>query len=127
MEDSVAVVIRSFQAGTGKDGKKFDSEYFSNIVVSTIRRLLRAEEIVKTIVVVTNGEEGNPLAEHKNKDGEYPTIAALKAIFPKEINEKFIIPHVCKRWGPNPGSTIALNQGAEIACKNTSANWILNL
>lgn len=64
----VAIVTRSFQAGTGKNGKKFDSENFSEKVAKPIARLLKFNEIIGTIIIAVNTEKGNRLAEIINVD-----------------------------------------------------------
>jgi len=120
--DKVAVVARSFQAGTGENGKPFDGELFERLVAEPIDRLLRAE-VVQNIIVVVNCEPGNKLAELPGR-GIPPTVKALFDRFTKKYGSK-ITPSICTDWGPNPGSGIALNQGLEMA-KQKNMEWVLN-
>ncbi|MBA7619625.1 hypothetical protein ES703_26964 [subsurface metagenome] len=124
--EKVIVVARSFQAGTGEGGKEFDPGVFEKQVATPIRRLLKFEDVVKGIIVVTNGETGNLLAEIPNAEGITPTMRAITQMFSHEVTNGRIITHLCTNWGPNPGSAIALNEGLEIAKKEKDINWILN-
>jgi len=124
MNRKVVVITRSFQIGTGGRGRKFDAKVFACKVAIPIIKLLRFEEIVEKIIVVTNGESGNRLAENM-EDGRTPTITALEETFPREISSGKIHGHICRNWGPNSGSAIALNEGAEIA-RQSNVEWIMN-
>lgn len=121
--EKVAVVARSFQAGTGEGGKPFDKEMFERLVASPISRLLKAE-VVQEIIVVINTEPGSKLAEIVSA-GISPTKQALKDRFPEETRSERIRILYCDNWGPNPGSAIALNYGLDIACKK-GVKWVLN-
>jgi hypothetical protein len=123
--EQVVVVTRSFQAGTGKNGKPFDTEWFAKKVAHPISRLIKFDEVIRSIAVVINAEPNNPLAEIQTK-GLTPTMNALRDRFPEEIKEKRIIPHLCTSWGPNPGSGNALNEGADIARKSPDIKWVLH-
>ncbi|MCK5466045.1 hypothetical protein KAI56_00920 [Candidatus Parcubacteria bacterium] len=112
----VTVVTRTFQAGTGPDGKEFDTDYFSEKVARPIRNLLAgSEEVVERIIVVVNAEKGNPLAEGIYNNGQTPSERAFIEAFPEEVRDDKIIIHLCHDWGNNPGSGNALNEGMEIA------------
>lgn len=121
--EKVVVVARSFQTGTGEGGKAFDAQVFERQVARPISRLLK-DDSVKNIIVVVNGELGSKLAELSNKNGDTPTMLALRERFPNETNR--IITVLCTDWGPNPGSAIALNKGLEIASKDPNIKWVLN-
>ena len=123
--EKVMVVARSFQAGTGEGGKVFDAEIFEKRVALPIKRLLRANEVGRLIVVV-NGEPGNRLAERQDDQGVTPTMAAIRNYFPEAVRSKRIIVSLCVDWGSNPGSATALNQGLDIARGLENAKWILN-
>ena len=125
MSEKVTVVARSFQAGTGGNGKIFNADQFGQKVARPIRTLLRFPEVIQSIIVVTNGEKGNRLAENYIADGVTPTIQALQDTFPEEVKNGLIIPHVCTDWGANPGSGNALNDGWKIADNNNS-EWVMN-
>lgn len=119
----VTIVTRSFQAGTGGSGKKFDTDFFAERVAKPIKTLLRFPEVIKKIIVITNGERGNPLAENFISAAKTPTIRAIRETFVEEVAEGLIIPYLCCNWGKNPGSGTALNEGAEIA---GDVKWVLN-
>lgn len=122
--DKVAVVARSFQAGTGQGGKPFDKEIFERLVASPISQLLKSQ-IVRNIIVVVNTEPGNKLAEIAS-NGVSPTKQALSDRFPAETGPNKMIVTGCENWGPNPGSAIALNKGLEIAENLPEIKWLLN-
>lgn len=122
--ERVSVVVRSFQAGAGDGGKIFNKEIFERMVASPISRLLKTK-VVQNIIVVVNGEEGNKLAELPS-GGITPTIKAVFERFPNECASERIIRSVCTKWGPNPGSAIALNWGLDIAREKSETKWILN-
>lgn len=122
--EKVNVVARSFQAGTGTSEKPFKMEDFLDRVANPIKNLLRFHESVGSIIVVTNGEKGNRLAEIFSDDGKTPTVRALEETFPKEVENGTIIPHICMNWGPNPGSGNALNEGMKIATGDGS-KWVM--
>lgn len=122
--EKVAVVARSFQAGTGEKGKQFDQELFERLVASPISRLLKAAAVEKIIVVI-NTEPGSKLAEIVS-NGVSPTMQALKDRFPEEMHSERIKTIYCDNWGPNPGSAIALNIGWSFAETLTGINWVLN-
>ncbi len=112
----VTVVTRTFQAGTGPDGKEFDTDYFLEKVARPIRNLLTgSEEVVERIIVVVNAEKGNPLAEGTYSNGQTPSTLALMEVFPEEIKSGRMIILVCHKWGRNPGSGEALNHGIRTA------------
>ncbi|MBI2450006.1 MAG: hypothetical protein HYV47_00560 [Candidatus Nealsonbacteria bacterium] len=124
--EKVVVITRSFQSGTGEGGKPFNGEIFENGLVRPLRRLLKFDEVVQTIVVVINGESGNPLAEIPNSAGLTPTMIALQETFSKEIEEKRLLLVLDHKWGPNPGSATALNQGFREIAEKISFEWVLN-
>ncbi len=115
---AITVVTRSFQTGTGGVGKKFNAEFFKEKVAKPIRKLLRFQETVKRIVVVTNGDLRSNLAENLIGKNITPTVAALRETFPEEVACKRIITMVCLDWGKNPGSGNALNMGLEFTQKD---------
>ncbi len=120
---NATIITRSFQSWTGVNGKEFDEKSFAEKVASPIRELLNFQNI-QNIVVVTNGEKGNRLAEIVTNN-ECPTTLAIKKYFPEEIESRKIIPHICYNWGKNPGSGEALNEG--LRCAETfSSKWVLN-
>lgn len=119
----VAVVARSFQAGSGVGGKEFDKEAFAKKVAKPIRDLLGYKN-VGTIIVLTNGQSGHKLAEIVTND-KTPTILALEETFSEEIENGRLLPYVCANWGNNPGSGEALNQGAKLA-QEMGYEWCLN-
>lgn len=109
-------VARTFQAGTGPNGKEFNTDYFSEKVTGPIKDLLAgSEKVVSGIVVVVNTEKNNPLAEGIYDSGQTPSTLALMETFPEEISNGRMIVHLCHNWGNNPGSGNALNEGIEIA------------
>jgi len=122
--EKVAVVTRSFQAGTGQGGKIFDREIFENMVARPISRLLKAD-VVRKIIVVINTETGSKLAEIVN-GGISPTAEALRDRFSAETQSGRIKILYCDNWGPNPGSAIALNKGLDYAETLPDINWILD-
>ncbi len=119
MEQTVAIA-RTFQRGAGAEGNDFDLRQFQGHVVRPIRRILEAESI-QAVVVVSNGtpkdKPGGHLAEVVDDDGMTPTMRALSEAFPSEIKIGRVISHLCRKWGANPGSAKALNEGAGIARK----------
>lgn len=122
--EKITVVARSFQAGTGKEeGKVFDENIFKDKVAKPINNLLRFTEVIKSIVIVTNGEAGNKLAEVIGSDSKTPTIRMLEKTFPGEIKSGKIIPHICQNWGNNPGSATALNEGLALSPTIWSMCW----
>jgi hypothetical protein len=123
--NKMAIVVRSFQAGTGEGGKPFDKEIFERQVAKPISRVLRSDA-VKNVIVVINGDEGSSLAEIKSGDGMTPTLRALQDRFPDECGAGLITARVCTNWGPNPGSAIALNWGLEIVKNGADVPWVLN-
>lgn len=118
----VTVITRSFQPGA--DANTFDVGRFDTKVASPIESLL-AFPIVDKVIVISNGESGNKFAECMVEAGKTPTVLALERRFFKQISDGRIVAHICKSWGPNPGSATALNEGAEVA-KQDGAKWILN-
>lgn len=121
---NLTVVTRSFQAGTGgESGKVFDEKVFDQKVAQPIANLLRFSEVVGNIVVVTNGEANNKLAEIIGDDNKTPTVRMLEKKFPTEIQSGKIIPHICKDWGNNPGSATALNEGLILSPTPWSMCW----
>ncbi len=116
------MVTRSFQAGAaGFEGKSFDMSQFQKKVAEPINVLLRFPEVVGNIVVTTNGEAGNKLAEIIGPDGKTPTVRAFEEVFPSEVSSGKIILRVCADWGKNPGSGNALNEGIALA----TGQWVM--
>jgi hypothetical protein len=120
----LTVVARSFQAGTGGAGKSFDSALFADKVANKIRNMLRFSELVKVVVIVTNGDAKSPLAENV-ENGVTPTVAALLGTFPDEVSSGMLIPHICTDWGNNPGSGNALNEGIRIAHDKHFGDYVM--
>lgn len=125
-EKRVSVVTRTFQPGTGPGGKDFDSDYFSKRVKKPIENLLQFDEAVKRVVVVVNGEEQSKLGEIPDENGYTPSIYALKEAFSEAIDNGRMIIKLCKNWGPNPGSAVALNEGLELVKAQGDTSWVLN-
>lgn len=125
-ERRVSVVTRTFQPGTGPGGKDFDSDYFSKRVKKPIEDLLKFDEAVKRVVVVVNGEEQSKLGEIPDEDGYTSSMYALKEAFSGAIKKDRMIIKLCKNWGPNPGSAVALNQGLKLVQAQGDTPWILN-
>ncbi len=121
---ALTVITRSFQAGTGGQGKSFDPVLFANKVARPLRNILRFSEVVRAVVVVTNGDPKSPMAENA-EDGVTPTIAALRETFPNEITDGSLIPLTCENWGRNPGSGNALNDGIRIAEERYPGNYVM--
>lgn len=123
--ERVIVVTRSFQRGVGGEkGKPFDACEFEQKVALSIKRLLK-DEVVKSIVVMVNGEPGNRLAEIQTQ-GETPTMTAMLDYFPEAIKSGRIIVSLCTNWGDNVGSGTALNEGLKIAQGQNDIKWVLN-
>lgn len=121
--EKVIINTRSFQGG--KDAGNFDHQKFIKTVADPIRKLITNHlEVIDRIVVTTNGEPGNKLAEVV-ENGKTPTMIALEKNFPDEVIRGIIVPCLCADWGQNPGSATALNVGLEIAVAN-NAKWLLN-
>lgn len=121
--EKINIIIRSYQAGA--DDNSFDVKFFEDRLVKNIKNLLNYPEIINSIVVVTNGEEGNPLAEKIIADNVTPTVKNLEKFFPQEVKAGIIVPFISKIWGKNPGSGDALNQGLEIL--KDKCKWVLML
>ncbi len=121
----VTCIVRSFQAGTGENGKLFDEYLFEKKVQNPIRRLFQTTKtVIGDLIILVNTEIGNPLAEIIDSNGKTPTQIAFEKSFPNEITSGKIVVHLCKKWGDNPGSATALNTGLEIA-NNNNAKWVL--
>lgn len=118
--EKVAVVTRSFQSGAA-----FYQSLFDEKVAVPIRKLLRYDDVVEGLVVVVNGEAGNPLAEVVDVEGESSTTRALKHAFAQEYAQGRLQIILARQWGSNPGSATALNAGVDFAKQQWEAQWIL--
>lgn len=103
------IVTRVFQAGATAD--TYNRSTFET-VVSALRRNL-ASENVDRIIVVTNVEAGNKLAEIVDQDGVAPTARYIKEAFASEGDRVMVMQ--CANWGKNPGSAAAVTYGAKQA------------
>lgn len=121
--EKINIMIRSFQSGADEDS--FDFKFFEDRLVKNIKNLLNYPEIINKIIVITNGEEGNPLAEKIIGDNLTPTVKNLKKVFPQEVESGLIVPFISMSWGNNPGSGDALNQGLKTI--DDECKWILML
>lgn len=93
--ERVILVARSFQAGTGGVDKEFDADLFEKAVALPISRVLKAEEVVQSVVVIVNGEPFNHLAEIKDSKETTPTMIAIQERFPGEIVSGRVIVNLC--------------------------------
>lgn len=121
--EKINIIIRSYQPGA--DEKSFDFDFFESRLVKNIRNLLNYPEIINKILVIANGDESSPLAEKMIGDNLTPTIKNLEKVFPQEIKDGVIVSLVSKKWGNNPGSGDALNQGLDFL--GESSKWVLML
>lgn len=121
--EKIDIIIRSYQAGADEDS--FDFDFFESRLAKNIKNLLNYPEIINKILIVTNGEEGNPLAEKFIGENLTPTVKNLKKVFPQEVESGVIVPFISKKWGKNPGSGDALSQGLKFL--GESSKWVLML
>lgn len=114
--------MRTFQVGTGAEGKEFDWQYFSKIVACQINDLFKLKTI-EGIVVVINGDQQNSLTEVIGNDGKTPSVRAMEKTFSEEIANGKIFVQLCRNWGYSS----ALNEGVKIARDKFNAELILTL
>jgi hypothetical protein len=117
----ITLITRSFQSGAGK-GVEFDDIYFESNVVKPIKNILTFKNI-KQIMIISNGDQRINFSEALLDKNRTPTITAFEIHFANEIRSNRIICHTSTNWGENPGSATALNEGIEIARKET--DWVL--
>ncbi len=129
---TVSIVCRWFQIGADlfcKDGylKAFNATDFETRLAAPLRRFMRAMgSEVKSIVIVSNGDNRFGLGERVDPHGLTPTVYAIRNAFREEVAQGFIRTVVDPLWGNNAGSAHALNVGWELAAKEDRATHILS-
>lgn len=105
----LTVISRLFQAGA--TDQSYDMAKFAG-AVKAFRKILVSDE-VERLIVVTNTEAGNKLAEVVDAEGMAPTTLAIRSEFADEGDRVVAIQY--DHWGKNPGSAMAVTYGCEKA------------
>ncbi len=101
------VVTRVFQAGVSLEN--YDHSRLEPVIKS-LKRILASEEVAG-LIVVTNTEPNNHLAEIPDQNGKSPTQSILEEKLP-DSRISFVS---CVEWGKNPGSANAVSDGCKVA------------
>ncbi len=129
---AVSIVCRWFQIGADlphRDGylKAFNPQDFETRLAAPLRRFMRTMgSEVKSIVIVSNGDNRFGLGEWIDPRGSTATVYAVRHVFANEVANGFIRTVVDPLWGNNAGSAHALNVGWELAAKEDGATHILS-
>lgn len=115
----ISIVTRLFQAGANTES--FKQEVFDK-AAQAIRRLLTSSE-VEGVVIVTNIEAGNKLAEIVDGEGLAPTTRAAHKAFASEGERVTVVQ--CEDWGRNPGSAHAVTVGCQEAIRHFGSDHIM--
>lgn len=116
---AVTIVVRLFQAGTNKEAYK--QEVFER-AARAMRALLASNE-VRGMIVVTNTEPGNRLAEIVDDEGLAPTTRAVHKAFAEDLERVTVVQ--CEDWGRNPGSAHAVTVGCQEAIRRFDSDHIM--
>ncbi len=115
----ISVISRLFQAGA--TDQSYDMAKFAS-AVKAFRNILRSDE-VERLIVVTNTEAGNKLAEVVNVEGMAPTTLAVQSEFAAEGNRVVVVQY--DHWGKNPGSAMAVTYGCQEAIRLGAKSGIM--
>lgn len=115
----VTVISRLFQAGA--TAETYDMAKFA-VAVTAFRKILASDD-VRRLVVVTNTEAGNKLAEVVDADGVAPTVRAIQQEFASEGDRVIAIQY--DHWGKNPGSAMAVTYGCQEAIRQGAKDLIM--
>lgn len=115
----VTLISRLFQAGA--TSQSYDMAKFAGTAVA-FRRILVSEE-VERLIVVTNVQAGNPLAEVVNAEGLAPTTLAIQMEFADQGDRVVAIQY--DQWGKNPGSAMAVTYGCQEAIRRGTSGLIM--
>lgn len=115
----VSVVSRLFQAGTTV--RSYDQTKFL-IAAEAFKKILVSDD-VERLIVVTNTEAGNKLAEAVDADGVAPTVRAIRQEFTNEGDRVIAIQY--DHWGKNPGSAMAVTYGCQEAIRQGAKDLIM--
>jgi len=115
----VTTVSRLFQAGA--TAQSYDNNKFGS-AAKAFRKILASSE-VNQLIVVTNTEVGNKLAEVVDSEGMAPTTLAVRSEFAAEGDRVVVIQ--CDQWGKNPGSAMAVTYGCQEAIRRGEKNYIM--
>lgn len=115
----VSVVSRLFQVGA--NAQSYDYAKFT--VATTAFRKILASDDVNRLIIVTNTEAGNKLAEVVDADGIAPTVYAVQNEFVSEGDRVVAIQY--DKWGRNPGSAMAVTYGCEEAVRQGETELIM--
>lgn len=107
----VTVISRLFQAGA--TAQSYDLVKFAG-AVKAFRKILVSDE-VERLIIVTNTEAGNPLAETVDAEGLAPTTLAIQSEFTDQGDRVVAIQY--DHWGKNPGSAMAVTYGCQEAIR----------
>lgn len=116
---TVTVISRLFQAGASTTS--YDLNTFGR-AVSAFRKILVSDE-VERLIIVTNTEAGNRLAEVVDAEGKAPTTLAVQSEFADQGDRVVAIQY--DHWGKNPGSAMAVTYGCEEAIRRGAKNHIM--
>lgn len=115
----VTVISRLFQAGT--NAQSYDMAKFAHSAAA-FRNVLRSDD-VERLLIVTNTEAGNPLAEMVDHEGLAPTTLAVRSAFAAEGSRVVTIQY--DRWGKNAGSAMAVTYGCQEAIRRGATELIM--
>lgn len=115
----VTVISRLFQAGA--TAETYDMAKFA-VTVTAFRKILASDD-VRRLVVVTNTEAGNKLAEVVDANGVAPTTLAVQSEFADEGDRVVAVQY--NQWGKNPGSAMAVTYGCGEAIRQGETELIM--
>lgn len=115
----LTVISRLFQAGA--TDQSYDMAKFAG-AVKAFRKILVSDE-VERLIVVTNTEAGNKLAEVVDAEGLAPTTLAIRSEFANEGDRVVVVQY--DKWGKNPGSAMAVTYGCEEAIRRGTSGLIM--
>lgn len=115
----VTIVSRLFQAGA--TAQSYDMSKFAG-AAKAFRSILRSDD-VERLIIVTNIEPGNKLAEVVDSEGIAPTTLAMRSEFDTEGDRVVAIQY--DQWGKNPGSAMAVTYGCQEAIRRGEKNYIM--
>lgn len=115
----LTVISRLFQAGA--TAQSYDMGRFAG-AAKAFRNILRSDEVTR-LIVVTNTEPGNKLAEIVDAEGMAPTTLAVQSEFADEGDRVVAIQY--DQWGKNPGSAMAVTYGCQEAIRRGGSDLIM--
>ncbi len=115
----LTVISRLFQAGA--TAQSYDMGKFKR-AAKAFWNILHSDD-VKRLIIVTNTEAGNKLAEVVNTEGVAPTTLAIQSEFVAEGDRVVAVQY--DQWGKNPGSAMAVTYGCREAIRRGEKDYIM--